>query len=311
MLDERLLETFMTVVETGSFRKTGELLHLSASGVAKHIDFLEQMVQSPLFERSGSGAVVTAAGLSLYEDLPRISQELKAAVERAKNRAPIREKPIVRLGVNLFSSYREACRVLRAVQGLTDRFTIQYSFTTSDRMMQCLDQDYEYLLCYRYVQDLPGLRFLRLSEKYPCLYGPADKMKSGSFSRGQFPAKMSVVMTLKEGRCPALDRGVMKMQKKNPLVAWERPLPAVSLEAINSAARTGTTLLLPDLGPDLHPGLVRVEMRDLPRIPYGLLSSDRDSAVKTVFREAVLAGINQDMDQPEEAPEESEPEESL
>ena len=51
MLDISSLETFITVAQTGSFRKAADLLRYSTAGVAIQIRQLEAYVGLPLFDR--------------------------------------------------------------------------------------------------------------------------------------------------------------------------------------------------------------------------------------------------------------------
>lgn len=59
------LDTFICVVESGSFNKAAERLYISALAVIKQINALENSLDIQLFERTHRGLVVTEAGKSL------------------------------------------------------------------------------------------------------------------------------------------------------------------------------------------------------------------------------------------------------
>lgn len=59
------LDTFICVVESGSFNKAAERLYISAPAVIKQINALENSLDIQLFERTHRGLVVTEAGKSL------------------------------------------------------------------------------------------------------------------------------------------------------------------------------------------------------------------------------------------------------
>ena len=59
------LDTFICVVESGSFSKAAERLYISAPAVIKQINALENSLDIQLFERTHRGLVVTEAGKSL------------------------------------------------------------------------------------------------------------------------------------------------------------------------------------------------------------------------------------------------------
>ena len=56
------LETFLCVVEAGSFNKAAEALYISPSAVIKQINSLEASLDLQLFERTHRGLHVTPAG---------------------------------------------------------------------------------------------------------------------------------------------------------------------------------------------------------------------------------------------------------
>ena len=59
------LDTFICVVEAGSFSKAAEELYISAPAVIKQINSLENSLDLQLFERTHRGLIITEAGKSL------------------------------------------------------------------------------------------------------------------------------------------------------------------------------------------------------------------------------------------------------
>ena len=62
------LETFIRIVEAGSFNKAAEELYITSTAVIKQINLLENDVGVQLFERTHRGLKLTKAGESLYKD---------------------------------------------------------------------------------------------------------------------------------------------------------------------------------------------------------------------------------------------------
>ena len=60
------LDTFICVVESGSFSKAAEKLYISPTAVIKQINSLEASLDLKLFSRTHRGLVVTDAGQSIY-----------------------------------------------------------------------------------------------------------------------------------------------------------------------------------------------------------------------------------------------------
>ena len=61
-MDINLARTFLTVAETGSFIEAARKMNVTQSTVSARIKGLEDLLGRPLFERSKSGAAMTAAG---------------------------------------------------------------------------------------------------------------------------------------------------------------------------------------------------------------------------------------------------------
>ena len=66
-MDSRQLEAFGYVMETGSFSKAAELMHLSQPTVSAHVAALERELKLTLFSRTTKELFPTEAGRLLYE----------------------------------------------------------------------------------------------------------------------------------------------------------------------------------------------------------------------------------------------------
>lgn len=91
------LETFVCVVEAGSFNKAAERLYISPPAVIKQINLLEENLDLQLFIRTHRGLVLTNAGKSLYQDAKYIIQYCKDSVVRAKN-TMLKNDSLIRIG---------------------------------------------------------------------------------------------------------------------------------------------------------------------------------------------------------------------
>lgn len=99
MLYNPQLDTFLCVVESGSFNKAAEKLYISAPAVIKQINSLEGSLKLQLFDRTRRGLVVTKAGKSLYQDTKYIVQYCRESVNRASN-AMLDETEVIRVGIS-------------------------------------------------------------------------------------------------------------------------------------------------------------------------------------------------------------------
>ncbi len=53
MLNPSFLKTFIALVETKSFTKTAEILHMTQPGVSQHVKWMEDYFGEPLIVREG------------------------------------------------------------------------------------------------------------------------------------------------------------------------------------------------------------------------------------------------------------------
>lgn len=93
------LETFLRVVDAGSFNKAAEEAYITATAVIKQINLLEESLGVKLFERTHRGLILTKAGKSLYQDAKYIIQYCKDSVTRAKN-AMQEDTAVIRIGTS-------------------------------------------------------------------------------------------------------------------------------------------------------------------------------------------------------------------
>lgn len=96
------LETFVCVVETGSFNKAAERLYISPPAVIKQINLLEENLDIRLFIRTHRGLQMTEAGKSFYQDAKYIIQYCKDSVTRARN-AMQESEEIIRIGTSMMT----------------------------------------------------------------------------------------------------------------------------------------------------------------------------------------------------------------
>ena len=80
------VRTLQAIVQTGSFVRAAETLHLSQPALSHHIRHLERAVGVPVLERLGRRATVTAAGRLLLEHAGRAFRELESAREAIRQR---------------------------------------------------------------------------------------------------------------------------------------------------------------------------------------------------------------------------------
>ena len=109
------LDTFLAVVEAGSFNKAAERLYISPPAVIKQINLLESSLGVRLFTRTHRGLVLTEAGRSLAQDARYVVQYCKDSVTRARNAAG-REQEVLRIGTSPMTPAQVLVDLWRKIQ---------------------------------------------------------------------------------------------------------------------------------------------------------------------------------------------------
>ncbi|MFW5986028.1 MAG: LysR family transcriptional regulator, partial [Halanaerobiales bacterium] len=76
---------FKTIVETGSFTKTGKILGLTQSGVSHSIASLEKELGITVFQRNKSGVTLTTEGQQLLDHIDTIISHTRLIKEKASS----------------------------------------------------------------------------------------------------------------------------------------------------------------------------------------------------------------------------------
>ncbi|OZI21122.1 hypothetical protein CAL26_27200 [Bordetella genomosp. 9] len=83
-LDLRMVQQFLAVAETLSFRKAAEQMHMAQPPLSQAIMRLESLVQARLFERSPRGVRLTPAGEVFKLEAARLLNQADRALERTR-----------------------------------------------------------------------------------------------------------------------------------------------------------------------------------------------------------------------------------
>lgn len=79
------IKVFISVVEYKSFTKTAKMLNMTQATVSRSIQNLEEKTKLVLFSRQSKGVILTKAGVSLYESLCKVMDDIQYGYENALN----------------------------------------------------------------------------------------------------------------------------------------------------------------------------------------------------------------------------------
>lgn len=140
MLNTVHLQTFLAVVETGSFSAAAKRLHMSQPAVSQQIRALEEQVGGVrLFRRSGQQMVLTLAG----EQLLGSARELVAMAERAVQAVSALRGQIggrVTIGCQIGGAEVFLPALLAIVQRQYPAVTVEVEVQSADRLLEYLTE---------------------------------------------------------------------------------------------------------------------------------------------------------------------------
>ena len=95
-MDTRYLQSFVSVVESGSLAEAARRLDLTSAAIAARIRILEEEFGTPLLKLSGRALKPTTAGVKVFEGGVALLRDLRNLQAVARDGAPLGE---LRLGV--------------------------------------------------------------------------------------------------------------------------------------------------------------------------------------------------------------------
>ncbi|SAK53203.1 LysR family transcriptional regulator [Caballeronia ptereochthonis] len=167
-MNERLngVETFVQVVEAGSFALAADRLNLTRSAVGKIIARLETRLGVRLIHRTTRSQSLTEDGQAYYERCVRALTELDAAEAELDGG---RRMPRGRLRVSLPLAFGQLCAapVLMDLVQAHPQLQIDMSFT--DRMVDLVDEGFDLAVRIGELRDSASLAARRLGVQHTCI----------------------------------------------------------------------------------------------------------------------------------------------
>ena len=282
-----LLDTFLVVVDCGSFTKASESLFISPTAVMKQINNLEAHLGLKLIERSASGITPTAAGKIIYRDAKFIIDCSKKSIASAKE-AEKRYDTTFCVGTSLLNPAKPFMDLWYKANGYFPDYKLH---------LVSFDDDHNGILTE--IGSL-GVKFDFLigvcdSKAWlsMCNFLPLGRYKKMiAVSREHRLADKKIVtledlhgetlMMVKKGDSGVNDFIRNDLETNHPQIKIEDTPQFYDMSVFNRCAETNNVLLSIECWQDVHPALVTIPVKWDYSIPYGLLYST--NADKDVFR---------------------------
>lgn len=287
MFDHKI-DTFLAVVESGSFNKAAEKLFISPTAVMKQMNNLESQLNLNLIKRSPSGVIITPSGESLYRDLVKIKEDTKRAIDAARI-IENSNKKVIRVGTSILNPcsafidlWSRMCHcmldfqleiipfdddhndILSVIENLGTEFDFIIGVCNSRRWFDRCDLyrlgKYKKMVAVPMDHPLACKSILRLED----LYG--EKL-----------------IMVKEGDSPLNDYLRHDLNTNHPEIIIEDADYFYDINVFNRCLKENCALLSLECWKNVHPSLVTIPVEWDYSIDYGLLYSFNPSENVTMF----------------------------
>nr|WP_317282613.1 LysR family transcriptional regulator [uncultured Sellimonas sp.] len=273
-----LLDTFLIVVDCGSFTKAAEHLHLSPTAVMKQMNTLENHLNLKLIDRTPSGVHLTSAGTIIYNDAKFMIDYSKKSIARA-NAAIHTCDTTFCVGTSLLNPAKPFMDLW---------YRVNHRFSDYKLHLVPFEDNHEGILS----------EIKKLGEKFDFLIGVCDSKTWLSMCHflpiGKYRKMIAVprehrlagrtcidiqdlygetLMMVRRGDSGINDLIRENLEKNHPKIQIEDLPPFYDLSVFNRCAETGHVLLTIECWKDVHPGLVSIPVNWEYEIPYGILYS--------------------------------------
>jgi DNA-binding transcriptional LysR family regulator len=273
-----MLDTFLAVIDYGSFTKAAGHLFISPTAVMKQMNTLESHLNLKLIERTPAGISPTPAGKVIYQDAKFMIDYSKKSIAAA-NEALHAYDTTFRVGTSLLNPAKPFMDLW---------YRLNQNFPDFKLHLVPFEDNHEGILS----------EIKQLGEKFDFLIGVCDSKawlslcqflplgryrKMIAVSR-EHPLASKNIIHLKDLYGETLmmvnrgDSGINDfirndLEKNHPRIHIEDTPSFYDLSVFNRCAETGNVLLTIECWQDVHPGLISIPVDWDYSIPYGLLYS--------------------------------------
>lgn len=285
------LDTFIAVVDYGSFTKAAEHLYISPTAVMKQMNALEDHLELKLLDRNPSGVNLTPAGEVIYNDAKFMIDYSRKAIVAANNAAHTYDTTFC-VGTSLLNPAKPFMDLW---------YRMSQKFPEYKLHLVSFEDDHEGILS----------KIGKLGIKFDFLVGVCDSKswlslcnflpmgrykKMVAVSKGHRLASKSridvedlygeTLMMVGRGESVTNDTIRSDLENNHPLIHIEDTPSFYDLSVFNRCAETNNVLLTVECWRDVHPGLVSIPVNWGYSIPYGILYSLNAPADVLEFIEA-------------------------
>ncbi len=280
----RLLDTFLTAADAGSFSKAAARLYCTPVSVMNQINSLEKHIGVLLLTRTSRGVILTPAGRSLYDDALKLKAASQAAVEKARAIAA-KDRSVIRMGTSIL----RPCRIFLDMWEPAGQFQLKIvPFDDSPAgmaaMLSSLGKDID---CF--ISPCDSVRWRRdyaVKElgAFPCAVAvPKTHALAKKTSLRLSDLTEQSLLLVKKGESPVLDCMRSDIETNYPSIHIIDIANFYDLDVFNQCKERGCAMETLPIWDGIHPSLVTIPLAEDYAVPFGIIYSRTPSPSFSAF----------------------------
>lgn len=273
-----LLDTFIAVIDYGSFTKAAEALYISPTAVMKQINALENHLQLKLTERTPAGVRLTEAGAVIYRDAKFLMDYSQKSIAGARAASHAKDNTFC-VGTSLLNPAKPFMDLWYHVNSAFPSYKLHLvPFEDNHegilKEIELLGEKFDFLIGVCDSKEwLSRCHFLPLGQYRKMIALPREHRLAAKSRLRIQDLYGETLMMVRRGDSGTNDFIRSDLEKNHPQIQIEDTPPFYDLSVFNRCAETGNALLTIECWQEVHPGLVSIPVDWDYRIPYGLLYS--------------------------------------
>ena len=269
------IDTFLYVVEAGSFTAASEKAHMTPTGVQKQMDSLEKTLGVTLFKRDTRGVSLTDVGHIFLRECHRMIEVSEDVIKKTRHAANSELIPI-RIGASLLNPIDRFNRICQLTPEIR-RFAIDVveygtdinsSVPTTDQNADIAEIDFAAEQSIEYFAETDFLPFD--DYKLTCAVPADHPLAKKSVLKISDLEGETLLLPARGNRRLAADFA-LAMEKEKPAIEVETPPLFYDMNLINRCAEEKKILVSLDCWNNLHPALINLPLEWDWTMPYGLI----------------------------------------
>jgi DNA-binding transcriptional LysR family regulator len=287
-----LLNSFVQVIDCGSFSKAAEKLYISSTALMKQMNALEAQVGVQLLVRTNHGISATPAGTSFYIDAKFMMQYSQNAIVRARQAAN-KNPYVIRIGNSMLNPCKELLDLWNEISPIYPQFKMKLvpfedDATAWPDVTRTIGKEFDVMVgAYDNTNRSDYFQTLKLGEYRFGVTVSREHPLARKVRLGVADLYGERLVMLKPGISPRIDAIQDYLLREHPQIQLKNQLPHYNIEVFNRCEEVGAVLLTLEGWKDVHPSLVTIPVEWDYTIPYGVLYPLKPSNSVGLFLKAL------------------------